>query len=81
MQMTILFVFNYHYMGLAAIPAGGLGVLAGAALVYLTKSKGKRLALIPWIVAIIVFFPTVGFLFGCPNATIAGIHTSTIGNR
>ena len=28
---------------LTAIPAGGLAVLAGAALVYITKSKGKRL--------------------------------------
>ena len=60
--------------------ARGLGVLAGAALVYITKSKGKRLALIPWIVAIIVLVQTIGFHFGCSDATIAGIHTSSIGN-
>ena len=56
-------------------------MLAGAFLVYLTKSKGKRLALIPWIVGIIVLFPTVGFLFDCPTATIAGIDISAIENR
>lgn len=50
-------------------------MLGGAALVYITKSKGKRLALIPWIVAIIVLFPTLGFLFDCPDTNIAGIHT------
>ena len=50
-------------------------MLGGAALVYFTKSKGKRLALIPWIVAIIVLFPIIGFLFGCPDTNIAGIHT------
>ena len=33
-------------------------MLGGAALVYLIKSKGKRLALIPWIVATIMLFPT-----------------------
>ena len=50
-------------------------MLAGATVVYLTKSKGKGVALIPWIVAVIVLFPTIGFLFDCPDTKIAGIHT------
>ena len=68
-------MFTEDYLCPAAIPAGVLGVLGGAALVYLTESKGKRLALITWIVAIILLFPTVRFLFGCPDTNIAGIHT------
>lgn len=68
------------FLSFAAIPGGGLGVLAGAVLVYLTKSKGRRLALIPWIVTFIALLPSLGFLFSCPNNNIAGIHT-TLENR
>ena len=72
----MLHVFSIH----PAIPGGGLGTLAGALLVYCTKSKGKKLSLIPWIVAFVALLPTLGFLFSCPNKKIAGIH-ETVGNR
>ena len=63
-----------------AIPGGGLGVIAGALLVYLTKSKGKRLSIIPWVLAFAALPATIGFLFNCPGNKIAGIHTD-VGNR
>ena len=63
-------------MPITAIPAGGLG---GAVLVYITKSKGKRVAFIPWVVSFFAVPATLGFLFCCPDVNIAGIHT-VIGN-
>ncbi len=59
-----------------AIPTGGVGVLLGAVLVYLVKSKAKRVAMINWIVTIISVFPAVGaFLVSCSDLPVAGINT------
>jgi len=60
----------------AAIPSGGAGVIAGALVIYLTKSKGRRVAIINCVVALLVFLPVIGaFLVTCPNPNIAGINT------
>ena len=55
-------------------------MLVGAVLVYITKSKGKRVAFIPWVVSFFAVPATLGFLFSCPDVNIAGIHT-VVGNR
>lgn len=60
----------------AAIPSGGAGVMAGALVIYLTKSKGRRVAIINCVIALLVFLPVIGaFLVTCPNPNIAGINT------
>lgn len=56
-----------------AIPAGGAGVLAGALIVFFSKSTGRRVALINWIVALITVPPTLVFLVHCPTVQMAGV--------
>ena len=62
------------------IITGGLGVIAGAVVVFLIKSKPKNVAAIPWVISIFAMPSTLAFLFSCPNSDIAGIHTA-LGNR
>lgn len=60
----------------AAVPSGGVGVLTGALILYCTKSKGRRVAIINWIIALLTILPVLGaFLVSCPNFSIAGINT------
>ncbi len=60
----------------SAIPTGGVGVLIGAVMVYLVKSKPKRVAMINWVVTVIAVFPAVGaFVVSCVNLPIPGIDT------
>ena len=77
---SYIFIICFTSVSRPAIPAGGLGVLGGAVLVYFTKSKGKTLAFIPWVVSIFGLPAALGFLFSCPDVNIAGIHT-VVGNR
>ena len=51
-------------------------MLTGALIIYFTKSKGKRVAIINWIIALLTILPVLGaFLVACPNSNIAGINT------
>ena len=57
----------------AAIPAGGAGVIAGALIIYFTKSKGRQVALINWIVSLLIILPVLVFLVHCPTLNLSGI--------
>ena len=57
----------------AAIPAGGAGVIAGALIIYFTKSKGREVALINWIVSLLIILPVLVFLVHCPTLNLSGI--------
>ena len=51
-------------------------MLTGALIIYFTKSKGRRVAIINWIIALLTILPVLGtFLVACPNFNIAGINT------
>ncbi len=51
-------------------------MLIGAVVVYLVKSKPKRVAMINWIVTVIAVFPAVGaFVVSCVDLPIPGINT------
>ena len=51
-------------------------MLTGALIIYFTKSKGRRVAIINWIIALLTILPVLGaFLVACPNSNIAGINT------
>lgn len=56
-----------------AIPGGGAGVFIGALIIYFTKSKGRNVALINWIVTLIALFPTLIFLVHCPTLELVGV--------
>ena len=56
-----------------AIPAGGAGVIAGALIIYFTKSKGRQVALINWIVSLLIILPVFVFLVRCPTLDLAGV--------
>ena len=48
-------------------------MLAGALIVFFSKSTGRRVALINWIVALITVPPTLVFLVHCPTVQMAGV--------
>lgn len=56
-----------------AIPTGAAGVLAGAVIVFLTKSKGRTVALVNWIVTLSVVPFLLVFLARCPTLKLAGV--------
>ena len=60
----------------SAIPTAGLGVLAGAVILYFLKSKGRRAAAVNWIALVLCILPAIAaFLPSCPAIPIAGINT------
>ena len=61
------------YTFFLAIPCGGAGVLVGGVIVFFTKSKGRRAALVNWIVSLVVLGPMLVFLIHCPTVNLAGI--------
>ena len=70
------FLFVCFSLNSAAISCGGVGVLTGALIIYFTKSKGRKVAIINWIIALLIIIPFIGaFLVACPNFSIAGINT------
>ena len=60
----------YSYV---AIPSGGAGVFVGSLIVFFTKSKGRSVALINWIVTLLVLFPSFTFLIHCPTVELVGV--------
>ena len=58
----------------AAIPAGAVGIGVGAVMIYLTKSKGRTVVLINWIVTLMAIPPLFVFLAYCPNTLLAGVN-------
>lgn len=57
----------------AAIPSGGVGVLIGGLIVFFTKSKGRNVALINWVVTLMALLPTLIFLVHCPTLELVGV--------
>lgn len=58
----------------AAIPTGAVGVLVGAVIIFLTKSRGRTVALINWIVTLLSIPPLFIFLVHCPTTLLAGVN-------
>ena len=66
--------FNSHFSPFPiAIPAGGAGVIVGALIIYFTKSKGRRVALITWIISALTILPVLVFLVRCPTLNLSGV--------
>lgn len=63
-----LLIFMY-----VAIPGGGVGVFVGALIIFITKSKGRRVALINWVVTLLALFPTFIFFVHCPTIELVGV--------
>lgn len=57
----------------AAIPSGGVGVIIGSLIIYFTKSKGRRAALINWVVTLIALPPIFVFFLNCPTVQLVGV--------
>lgn len=57
----------------AAIPSGGAGVFLGGLIIYFTKSKGRNVALINWIVTLVALVPTFIFIVYCPTLEMVGL--------
>lgn len=62
-----------HTHTCVAIPAGGAGVITGALIIYFSKSTGRRVALINWIISLATILPTLVFLVHCPTLELAGV--------
>ncbi len=60
----------------SAIPSGGAGVVIGSLIIYFTKSKGRNVALINWIVTLIALLPTFGFIIHCPTVQLVGVNVN-----
>ena len=56
-----------------AIPSGGAGVFIGSLIIYFTKSKGRSVALINWVVTLLALFPTFIFFLNCPTVELVGV--------
>lgn len=61
------------YIILLAIPSGGAGVFIGGLIIYFTKSKGRSVALINWVVTLLALFPTFVFIVHCPTLELVGV--------
>ena len=57
-----------------AIPTGTVGVFVGGLIIYLTKSNGRSVAMINWIVSLIAVPPLLVFLAHCPSVQLAGVN-------
>ena len=76
MQQHIVQTCYTHTHTHSAIPTAGLGVLAGAVILYFLKSKGRRAAAVNWIALVLCILPAIAaFLPSCPAIPIAGINT------
>lgn len=67
-MLKFLFLFLF-----VAIPSGGAGVFIGSLIIYFTKSKGRNVALINWVVTLVALFPTFIFLLSCPTVELVGV--------
>ena len=45
----------------------------GGLIIYFTKSKGRNVALINWIVTLIALAPTFVFIVHCPTLELVGL--------
>ena len=45
----------------------------GALIIYFTKSKGRNVALINWVVTLIALVPTFVFILHCPTLELVGV--------
>ena len=48
-------------------------MIAGALIIYFTKSKGRQVALINWIVSLLIIPPVFVFLIHCPTLNLTGV--------
>ncbi len=55
------------------IPAGGIGALTGALIVFCFKAKGRRVVLINWIVTLLLVLAVFAFLIHCPTIELVGV--------
>ncbi len=58
---------------LIAIFGGGSGAFIGSLIIYFTKSKGRHVALINWVVTLVALFPVFVFIINCPTLKLVGV--------
>ena len=51
-------------------------MVIGALIIYFTKSKGRHVALINWIVSLVALIPTFIFILDCPTLNLVGVTVS-----
>lgn len=64
---------QFYFMLHTAIPSGGVGVVIGSLIIYFTKSKGRNVALINWVVTLVALFPVLVFMVHCPSVELVGV--------
>lgn len=60
-------------ISITGILGGGCGVFVGSLILYFTKSKGRSVALINWVVTLVALAPTFVFLVSCPTLELVGV--------
>lgn len=55
------------------IPTGVIGAIIGSLILFLTKSKGRKMVVILLTITCITMPFLLGFLLHCPTAKLAGV--------